>query len=256
RALLAAARLRPREPHEDLLSPEQRAHLGELTAGHPPHPGPNALLPVAQLHLRDVPGLTGPAGTDLLQVLWCPLDHGDEAVPATRLFWRNAADVGELLTDPPEPADVDPFGDYVPEPCVLHPEAVTEYPARLELPEELAGRLRAWGEESSGDDARYQSELSVAPGWKVGGWGPWSFRDPWPMRCPTCAAPYRPLLTVDSAERGDDSWTPLEDRAQPSGPAGAGSPDNPPMVSIGRGYTLQVYVCPASFDHPHLDVMQ
>ncbi|MGY0458712.1 hypothetical protein ACW14Y_00450 [Kitasatospora sp. cg17-2] len=263
RALLEAAWLRPREPHEDLLDADQRAYLDKLQAGHPAQAGPNALLPVAQLYLRDVPGLAGPEGADLLQVLWCPLDHHNW-LPAARLVWRNAASVGELLTDPPEPADVEHYGNYVPEPCVLHPEVVTEYPAPHELPKELAARLHDWGEEQQKDSgagpggAYYQYELSVAPGWKVGGWGPWSFCDPWPMHCETCDAQYKPLLTVGSGEwgGGSGSWIPLEDREEPSGPTGLRSRANPPTVTIGRGYNLQIYVCPTSFDHPHLEVMQ
>ncbi|MFC6598135.1 hypothetical protein [Kitasatospora paranensis] len=263
RALLEAAWLRPREPREDLLDPDQRAYLDKLKAGHPAHTEPNALLPVAQLYLRDIPGLSGPEGSDLLQVLWCPLDH-DEALPAAHLVWRNAASVGTLLTDPPEPADVEHYGDYVPEPCVLHPEVVTEYPAPLELPKELADRLHNWGEEQEEESeegpggAYYQYELSVAPGWKVGGWGPWSFRDPSPMHCRSCNTPYKPLFTVDSGEwdGGSGSWIPLEDREEPSGPTGLRRPSDPPMVQIGRGYNMQIYVCPTSFDHPHLEVMQ
>jgi hypothetical protein len=30
------------------------------------------MLPLGQLYVRDVPDLRAPAGTDLLQVLWCP----------------------------------------------------------------------------------------------------------------------------------------------------------------------------------------
>ncbi|MFI8423686.1 hypothetical protein [Streptomyces sp. NPDC085479] len=263
RALLEAAWLRPRGPRGNLLTPEQSAYLDELQAGHPPRTEPNALLPVAQLCLRDVPGLTGAQGADLLQVLWCPLHHDGEALPAARLVWRNAASVGKLLTDPPEPADVEHYGHSVPEPCVLHPEVVTEYPAPHELPEELADRLHDWGEEQKENledgpgGAYYQYELSVAPGWKIGGWGPWSFRDPSPMYCPSCETEYRPLLTVSSGEwdGGSGSWIPLEDRVPPER-TGLRSPFDPPMVQIGRGYNMQIYICPTSFEHPHLEVMQ
>lgn len=290
RALLEAAWLRPREPREHLLNPDERAYFAKLQAGHPAHTEPNALLPVAQLYLRDVPGLAGPEEADLLQVLWCPLDHHNE-LPAARLVWRNAASVGKLLTDPPEPADVEHYGNYVPEPCVLHPEVVTEYPAPHELPEELADRLYAWGEEQEEDTkypaphnhpdeladrlynmgeeqeedseeglggTYYQYELSVAPGWKVGGWGPWNFSDPRPMHCDTCNAPYKLLLTIDSGEGNgqNDSWTPTKDFEEPSGPTGLRGPADAPMVKIGRGYSMQIYVCPTSFDHPHLEVMQ
>ncbi|MEV8096094.1 hypothetical protein [Kitasatospora sp. NPDC085879] len=267
RALLEAAWLRPRAPRENLLTPEQQACLDRLQAGHQPHAGSNALLPVAQLYLRDVPGLSGPAGADLLQVLWCPLHH-DDGIPAAHLVWRDSGRVDQVLTDPPEPVDVEHYGHYVPEPCVLHPEVVTEYPAPHELPEELAERLVEWGRQAWAEDdpeeewspggTYYQYEHAVSPGWKVGGWGPWSFCDPWPMHCEICNAAYRSLLTVSSGEwdGGSGSWIPLEDREAPAGPIGLRKPSDPPMVLIGRGYTMQIYVCPTSFDHPHLENMQ
>ncbi|MEV4559771.1 hypothetical protein AB0K51_22625 [Kitasatospora sp. NPDC049285] len=267
RALLEAAWRRPRGPRENLLDPEQEAYLDRLEAGHPANDGPNALLPVAQLYLRDVPGLVGPEGAGVLQVLWCPLGH-DHGLPAAHLVWRGSANVEEVLTDPPQPADVEHYGNYVPEPCLLHPEVVTEYPAPHELPEELAERLHDWGlgvwaaqdpdEERSPGGAYYQYEHSVAPGWKIGGWGPWSFSDPRPMNCEVCQAEYRPLLTVSSGEwdGGSRSWIPLEDREDPPGPTGLRTPSDPPMVQIGRSYSMQIYVCPTSFDHPHLENMQ
>ncbi|MFI6955528.1 hypothetical protein ACIBJI_18855 [Nocardia sp. NPDC050408] len=266
RALLEAAWLRPCAPGEAFLDSEESAYLAELEAGHPAHTEPNALLPVAQLYLRDIPGLAGPEGTDLLQVLWCPIDH-EEGLPAAHLVWRDSSTVNQLLTDPPEPADVEHYGNYVPEPCILHPEVVCEYPAPHELPKELAQRLYDWGhrqwpeedpEELNPGSAYYQYEHAVAPGWKVGGWGPWSFCDPWPMNCEICNAKYQPLLTISSGEwdGGSGSWIPLEDREAPSGPIGLRKPSDPPMVTIGRGYNMQIYICPTSFDHPHLENMQ
>ena len=266
RDLLDTAWLRPRPAHENLLTAQQRAHLDKLQEGHPAHGEPNPLLPVAQLYFRDIPGLAGPAAADVLQVLWCPVDH-EKAMPTARLIWRNSRDTHEVLTEPPAPLDIDHYGNYVPEPCVLHPEVVTEYPAPHELADELAERLDAWGrfewaklhpeDDGHRGSAYYQYEHSVAPGWKVGGWGPWSFRDPWPMKCDTCGATYQPLLTVSSGEwdGGSGSWIPLEDRDR-SGPVGLRRPSDPPMVQIGRGYNMQIYICPASFDHPHLEVMQ
>ncbi|MEU1982315.1 hypothetical protein [Nocardia sp. NPDC019395] len=265
RAMLEEAWLRHHATGQDLLTSEQRAYLAELEAGHLEHEEPNALLPVAQLYVRDIPGLAGPAGTDLLQVLWCPLDH-DMVLPAAHLVWRDSGSVRDLLVDPPEPADVDHYGLYVPEPCILHPEVVSEYPAQPEWPNELAERLDNWDpshrseadqEQEDSPESAYD-EHCVAPGWKVGGWGPWSFMDPWPMKCEVCDAEYRPLLTISTGEwdEGSRSWIPLEDREPTADPIGLREPWNPPMVQIGRGYNMQIYTCPTSFDHPHLEVMQ
>ncbi|MFD7642685.1 hypothetical protein ACFV4P_18715 [Kitasatospora sp. NPDC059795] len=239
------------------LTAPERAALEATHTGHPWSPGPNALLPVAQLYARDIPGLPRPEGTDLLQVLWCPLNHDPQWMPAAEVVWRSSAEVGELLVEPPLPADVTQYGEYLPEPCVLHPEVVDEYPAPLELERDLAERIADWTErEFAGVDPRhlhpeefrayYQYELSVAPGWKVGGWGPWSFSDPSVMRCATCECVMSPLLTIGSGALDGSGWDPVQDRglAEDIG------------ILIGRSYHMQLYYCPASFDHPHLENMQ
>lgn len=225
---------------------------------------PIAMVPVAQLYTRDIPNLHPPEGCDLLQVLWCPFDHFDEAMPKAKLVWRSSSTVTTLLPEPPQPVAIQSEG-YVPEPCVLHPEQVIEYPAPLELDEELRERIEAWSErEKAGteagsaydgaESAYYQFELSVAPGWKVGGWGPWSFRDAYPQMCDTCGTEMEPLLTIASGEwdGGSGRWIPFEDQALAADPSkGVG-----PGVNIGRGYHMQIYRCPVSVDHPHAEWMQ
>lgn len=95
----------------------------------------------------------------------------------------------------------------------------------------------------------YQSNLSVAQGVKIGGWEPWSFRDPHTEMCPTCDSPMQPFIYIDSGEwDADKRWMPLED-----GLPGAAQA---PSINIGRSYGMQIYTCPASFDHPHTEVMQ
>ncbi|MFI8093147.1 hypothetical protein ACIF9R_33360 [Streptomyces sp. NPDC086080] len=127
---------------------------------------------MAQLYRSDVPSLAWPGDHDLLQVLWCPFDaHGGLHQPAVELRWRRSDEVGEGLGDQPEPEVVGSEG-YVPSPCVLHPEQVTEYRALGELPGGLRERIEAWEgdeEDLDEDSVLYQSDLSVAPGWKAGG---------------------------------------------------------------------------------------
>ena len=60
------------------------------------------MLAAAQLYAHDIPDFAGPPGTDLLQVLWCPFDHGELGLPAVVLKWRRAADVTEVLDPQPE----------------------------------------------------------------------------------------------------------------------------------------------------------
>ncbi|WP_369275518.1 hypothetical protein AB5J55_41050 [Streptomyces sp. R11] len=108
------------------------------------HKGPvSPLLPVAQLYARDIPLRQSPGKNDLLRVLWCPVEHPPEYKPPTALFWRTAADVTNVLATPPTPSEVE-YDGYVPEPCVLAPEQITEYPNFLELPKDLHQHLADW----------------------------------------------------------------------------------------------------------------
>ncbi|MEV8555476.1 hypothetical protein AB0478_03190 [Streptomyces sp. NPDC051917] len=258
RRVLREAWARPRAEGADLLSEEEHALVDRGTKGYRiALDGPVPLVPVAQIRAADVPSLPRPDGTDLLQVLWCAFDHPEDGyVPRVELRWRRAADVVGPLATPPRPAVIG-SDDYLPEPCVLHPETVVEYPAPHELPEELADRIEEW-EEEMGEESGvcYQYDLAVAPGWKLGGHAPWSFSDPFPMACAECGAGVRPLLTVDGTEwdGGSGSWRPVED----AGYTGYHSlgPACDTEITIGRGYTLQVYVCEASYDHPPVQNMQ
>lgn len=223
----------------------------------PMHPGcVSPLVPVAQLYLRDIPGLPVPPGLDLLQVLWCPCE-GEDALPLARLVWRDSSRVGEVLTEVPAP-DAEAQDEFLPKACVLHPEEVIEYPAALELDASLRDRITAWATEEGHDpthddsaygwSAFYSDHLSVAPGWKVGGWGNWGVTDPVPFPCDVCEAALVPLLTVDTYERGGEGWLPVEE--QEAVAAGAGDELSfPTGVWIGRGWTLQIYICPVSPEH-------
>ncbi|WP_222871648.1 hypothetical protein [Nonomuraea sp. PA05] len=229
-----------------------------------------AMLPVAQLYVRDVPGLRAPAGADVLQMLWCPFDHPpDQYMPRTALFWRTAAEVIDILSTPPEPP-VTQFAGYLPEPCLIAPEQVTEYPDLMELNEETQDRLAdgsTWQAAGTALDSSYapapqefyRDALSVAPGWKVGGWASWGLTDPAPQRCPACDTAMEPLLTITTGEWNESthSWIPYEDRTAASA-TGHGHPDpcHPTAVQIGRGHSQQLYICPAAPEHPHTELMQ
>jgi hypothetical protein len=254
RRVLTEGWARPRVPGTDFLTPDERAFVDGLgyTGARLPVDGPVALLPVLQVYARDVPSLPRPPGTDLLQVLWCSFEHGEDCMPGVQLRWRSAETVGAVRKAPP-PVVVSE-DEALPEPCLLHPETVVEYPAPHELGEDLRRRIHSWEE---GRPFDYHSDLAVAPGWKLGGWGNWSFRDPWPILCQDCGSAMRPFLTVDSSEwdGGTGSWCPQEEPPPSERPLYPHSHE-PTMISIGRGYTMQVYLCPESFDHPPQQVMQ
>lgn len=90
---------------------------------------PIPLVPVAQLYRRDIPDYAGPDGTDLLQVLWCPLDHSDRHYsPRVFLHWRDSTAVGPLLAQPPEPAALSDM--YLPVPSAAPSPSTTRRPPR------------------------------------------------------------------------------------------------------------------------------
>ncbi|MET8753866.1 hypothetical protein ABZW32_27760 [Streptomyces sp. NPDC004667] len=272
----------PTDEERALLEELRRRHRVPEAGDTDPLP----MIGVAQLYRRDLPDLpAGPDGCDLLQVFWCPFDaHGVNMTGmALQLLWRCSSELTEaatgLLLPPPRPQVVGSPG-YVVEPCVLHPEQVVTYPFAGLLPEDLCDRIHARedaldelaeeeadaralaqsraqaqsgdGEYEEGPDGlsypAYQYDLSIPPGWRVGGFASWHLTDPAPMDCTACATPMELLLTVDSSEwdGGSGSWRPLEDR----GP-GVRVSSTPTEAVVGRWGELNVFACPSDPGHPH-----
>jgi hypothetical protein len=173
----------------------------------PPHE--HLFVPVLQLRRDDFPELHFPGDADLFQLLWCPNDHEITLSPVCRVFWRKEAEVTDPLIWMSAPAPVEE--EYLPRPCCLHPERVTEYPGPGELPDDLAEVIRRW-EVDCGQEATYELELSVAPGTKLGGYVDWIQGAGIP-HC-ECGHPMEHLLTVASSEfsgGGWQRWCPMED---------------------------------------------
>jgi hypothetical protein len=214
---------------------------------------PVPLLPLMQLFTQEVPGLAAPEGCDLLQVLWCPFDaHGTPPVPDIHLRWRNSSECGEILAAPPLP-EVIGFEGYVADSCVLHPERVVEHEFMELLSGTLQERIKEWEfeneEQSDGEDfLTYHHDLSIAPGWKVGGYATWSVTGPQLIVC-SCGTPMDLLLTIASTEwsGGSYSWVPLEDR-ELIRMSGANTPTR---VTVGRGGSLTIFFCRADPTHGH-----
>ncbi|MEU9473792.1 hypothetical protein AB0D78_46160 [Streptomyces avermitilis] len=261
----AAAERRRLDPEAPQWTPEERA-TWERLADRPWFDGPIPLLPVAQLYARDIP-FPRPPDTDLLQVLWCPFDH-EMAHPRTALFWRSSATVTDVLDAPPKPPIVEQ-DCYLPEPCLFSPEQVTEYPNPSDLDKELQDQLDDMSRWETIDPARYNTyaddpgelylnNLSTAPGWKTGGWTRWGLTDPkprpCPCPCPECGTEQVPLLTIASSEwdGGSETWIAEEERTNPTPVPLGTQPGDFTEISIAGGYNLQLHVCPASPDHPHI----
>ena len=201
----------------------ERSRMADDTEG----PGV-AMVPVLQLHARDVPGSAAaqwPEGSDVLQLLWCPNDHAEPPGqphywgPTAELRFRTAAGVRDVLTDPPRPHRSQ--DGYLPRPRALDPVEITDLPEQDELPEELHAEAERWAEERGGE---YHRELSCRAGWKAGGWPSWHLTDLVPIDC-GCGTRMRLLLTVDSAHEG-------------------------PGVVVGRFGELRVFTCPSDAAHP------
>ncbi|MFD3663876.1 hypothetical protein ACFWVF_25380 [Streptomyces sp. NPDC058659] len=267
---------------------EERRLLDGMTRGtHAPDlrdEDPLPMLAVAQLYARDVPDLAGPEGHDLLQVFWCPFEvHGPERTIDVELRWRRSADVGAVLAPQPEPP-VAGREECVPTSCVVHPEQVVEHEYLGLLGDDLQEEIAEWEEglldeeddeeedayDSSSpanyatyeeyeaamaaaraqepEEIDYMSDLSIAPGWKTGGFASWHLTDPRPVDCPACGTAMPPLLTVATVEcdGASRSWLPVEDRDAADDPRVI----DPVGVYLGRGL-MRVHTCPTDPTHPH-----
>lgn len=225
------------------------------------------LLPVLQVYAHDVPWYDGfPEGTDLLQILWCPFQHVYDgptvpyngiAGPWVHVRYRRTGDLGERFLTPPEPVAIGESG-YLPTPCLLRPEPVTEYPHPGALGEEFEAGVEEWETATFGDpddpeeyEPRYSWDLSTAPGWKLGGHEPWNYQGYFgPVRCSTCGTGMRFVASIASDEwdGGTESWAPagfLE-----GGPSDRRQRQEPTDVVIGGRETMRIFTCPVSTDHP------
>ncbi|MFI6489763.1 hypothetical protein [Streptomyces sp. NPDC050564] len=252
RRILAQAWARtPRPGERPGPTDEEREILDSLRRGrHAPwltDTDPIPMIGLTQLYRRDIPDLTaGPADRDLLQVFWCPFDrHGPTGYGMSlQLRWRDAGTVTQVLDPQPEP-EVVGSDVYVPEPCVLHPEQVVEHQYSDLLPEPLRDAIDEWDTE----DFVYQTDLSIAPGWKAGGYASWHVTDPARTECGECRQPMEMLLAIASYEwdGAESSWTPLEDLPL----VGTDGIKTPTEVAVGRWGTGYLFVCPADPAHPH-----
>jgi hypothetical protein len=125
------------------------------------------------------------------------------------------------------------------------------------LSEGLQLRIEEWEEQieeetdeesaNRGHFLSYDGDHSIAPGWKVGGYATWGVTGPYAIDC-SCETPMDLLLAINFAEwGGTNSWVPLEDREL----IGTYDANIPTQVTVGRGGSLNVFVCPADPAHEH-----
>lgn len=208
-------------------------------------PAPVSMVPVLQLIARDVPALVFPAGTDLLQVLWCPLIHSehDQHSPVPVLRWRSAADLADrpLLDEVPRPYEFD--DEYVPRPCGIHPTETVEYP-NWDMPAELSERVGKWSEEMEESCGISYYDAFTTRQSKIGGYPGWTQPPNWP-HC-ACGSRMEHLLTI-SASESCGRWLPVEERTRPG--CGWEISDNPELqhdshdMDMGDCGGIYVFVC-------------
>jgi hypothetical protein len=210
------------------------------------------MVSVAQLYEQHIPEIPYPVGSDLLQVFWCPNDHFIEYAdssyegPAVKILWGDSTvGLGGYQSALAETAD--PLMDsYMVRPCRVAPERVAEFPDVEELPVDLRSQLENLDQR---EGLRYQYALSVARGWKVGGWASWHSTDLLDLSCPDCGGPVTLLLKVDSNEwdGGSERWRPVEDW---------GIADEelevayaPTKVEVARAGELRIFCCLSDVHH-------
>jgi hypothetical protein len=175
------------------------------------------LVPVLQLCAEDCPNVEFRPGTDLFQVLWCPLAHEAPIfVAMPYAYWRKRDSISAVLEAVPDVKYAQSV--YLPRKCLLNPEPVLEYPPVQDLSRDLKNLLRDYLTQNvqnlTEDDALdfYESHLSVCPSTKVGGYVHW-VQEPVIPRCRSGHV-MEHLLTLSDTEFDQatwERWCPIED---------------------------------------------
>ncbi|NNH70009.1 DUF1963 domain-containing protein [Nocardia uniformis] len=219
----------------------------EIDAYHP-YDGEVPLVPIVQVWRRDAPGFPFPEDRDILQILWCPLDHNELECPRPQVYWRSSEAAGSERKPPPLPDAAEQ--DYIPAPCLVYPEQVAEYPSwDLEMYRDTRAAVRDRIDQLRENTGwHYQYHLSTAPGIKLGGYPGWSQEPVWPD-CESCGQRMDHLLTVPSEEYDSETWRtwlPLQDRSAPAIRGDDYYPTalfEPVGVRIGRSGGLYIFEC-------------
>lgn len=120
----------------------------------------------------------GPDNADLVQLFRCPYTHMSHQEYRCHLRWRRAAETESaerFLMSPPE-VPLLRWENELPQPCVLHPEEVDTYPWAEgdTLPAPLIDLIDAWDDAQAAEHGpealNYPCDLSIPPGWRVGGY--------------------------------------------------------------------------------------
>ncbi len=240
---------------------------------------------VVQLTQSELPGELDlfPPGKTVMQLLWCPFDHGERCCPRVEVQWLDGA--GAQSTGKPNPVPRRSPLETTPRQCQFHPEVIMDYPDFLSLHGSLQTQVSRHPElqrlgkaiypetfvhedDDSGEQSpaasgpppvdelavnAYHVLLGSAPGFKIGGHPDWIQEAEVPS-CVHCDAAMDHLLTVASWEWDGASyerWRPAE---EPLEPGGAGVEDAGLM--LGDAGAIYLFVCRSCPDWPVSPVFQ
>ena len=201
------------------------------------------LAPLLQLRADEFPEIEFRSGTDLLQVLWCPREH-DRCWAKPVLVWRKSFSSKEALTA--MPADAGAYPRYVPLPCRLFPERVTDLPDRDQV-DALLKRLddgKARTRELP-ELADLYGEYFPRGGFKIGGYANW-IQGPETPRCR--AGHTMELFLTCASEFMNPSQAPVQEAHLYANPARRdmaameNAANAPRLRSMGDGYQFS-FIC-------------
>ncbi|WP_394359532.1 hypothetical protein [Amycolatopsis sp. SB7-3] len=213
--------------------PDPDASDDAWPAGHPLDEPVPAMVGAAQFFRDDFPELPFPEGTDVLQILFCPLEHDNpyHRGPAVRLVWRDSAEVGDIAEPPPAPEDAQDA--YLPEPCVFEPCSIDELPRLCDFPPETRTALGI--PEGASEDPDGWPELDHYA--KIGGWTAWHAAGRVDLDCRECGAELRQTLALATEEHEVGCGCGVDD-------------DEPACWAFGDRGVLNIFTCPTDPRHP------
>lgn len=223
-----------------------------------------AYVPALQLTKDEFPEIEFRPGCDLLQLLWCPRDHGWVKLS---VVFQDSKTIGKTLSTMPlaQPA----LPGFVPRPCRLFPERIVEYPRFEDLVPDVASQMpatvsqeviakrhatEAWDPPPIFKDQYNVYEYAFHPcyeGWKISGWPRWIQRPEWPL-CKHCKSRMEFLLQIGGETVG--MGFPVEEQSicakmfsKDPGAADASkaweNASNAPGLLFGKDGALYVFVC-------------
>jgi len=213
--------------------PDPDASDDAWRSGHPLDGPVPVMVSAAQFFRDDFPELPFPEGTDVLQILFCPLEHDSpyHRGPAVRLVWRDSAEVGDIAVPPPVPEGAE--AGFLPEQCVFEPCSIDELPRLCDFPQETRAALGI--PEGASDDPEGWPELDHYS--KIGGWTAWSGADRVDLGCRECGAELRQTIALATEEHEVGCGCEVTE-GEPAG------------WSFFHQGVLNIFTCPADVTHP------